>query len=330
MPTISVIVPVYKVEAYLDRCVQSIIDQTFEDYELILVDDGSPDNCGSMCDAWAEKDARIRVLHKSNGGLSDARNTGIDAAKGEWLTFIDSDDYVHPLMLYTLLEAAKKTDCEVAICHYQNTAGAPLTVKDIPQPKIWKPWEYYLQNNVNATIACAKLYKCTCFADARYPVEKLHEDEFVTFRILFAQAELVVVEAPLYGYYVNRDGITKGSWTPKRLDVYQAYAQQIQYFTEKGFTQVARHQCRVFAQNICWQMKLIAKDLRGKAKWHYLRKCRKQMRKVLWQYKKIAGFTVSADVFYYKVAYPAAKPVIFMWVGLRKGLTMLVRMLASA
>ena len=118
MSKISVIVPVYKVEAYLDRCVKSILDQTFEDFELILVDDGSPDRCGVMCDGWAAKDRRIRVIHKENGGLSDARNAGINAALGDWLTFIDSDDYVHPNMFQVLLDAAYISGTSVSICTY--------------------------------------------------------------------------------------------------------------------------------------------------------------------------------------------------------------------
>ena len=103
-PTISIIVPVYKVEAYLDRCVQSILNQTFSDFELILVDDGSPDRCGQMCDAYAQGDRRVRVIHKKNGGLSDARNAGIDAARGEYLGFVDSDDEIAPDMYESLLQ----------------------------------------------------------------------------------------------------------------------------------------------------------------------------------------------------------------------------------
>ena len=119
---ISIIVPVYKVEKYIHRCVDSILAQTFTDFELILVDDGSPDNCGIICDEYALKDNRIHVIHKENGGLSDARNAGIDWAfensNSEWITFIDSDDWVHPKCLEALVRAAQIYGTEIAICNY--------------------------------------------------------------------------------------------------------------------------------------------------------------------------------------------------------------------
>ena len=115
-PLISVIVPVYKVEAYLDRCVQSIVDQTYRNLEIILVDDGSPDNCPAMCDAWAEKDSRIRVIHKENGGLSDARNAGMAVTAGEFVGFVDSDDSIAPEMYQMLLERMNADGSDIAAC----------------------------------------------------------------------------------------------------------------------------------------------------------------------------------------------------------------------
>ena len=114
-PKISVIVPVYKVEKYLNKCVDSIVNQTFTDIEIILVDDGSPDNSGKMCDDWSQKDRRIRVIHKENGGLSDARNRGIQESSGEYIIFIDSDDFIEPKMLEVLYNLATDHDADVAI-----------------------------------------------------------------------------------------------------------------------------------------------------------------------------------------------------------------------
>ena len=128
-PLISVIVPVYKVEAYLDRCVQSIVDQTYRNLEIILVDDGSPDNCGAMCDAWVEKDSRVRVIHKENGGLSDARNVGMAAASGEYLGFIDSDDYIAPEMYQVLWERIAADRSDMAAC------GVEMVFEDGTSPR---------------------------------------------------------------------------------------------------------------------------------------------------------------------------------------------------
>ena len=119
---ISIITPVYKVEAYLPRCVDSILNQSFQDFELILVDDGSPDQSGMICDRFAEEDNRIRVIHQVNGGAAAARNTGLDAASGEWITFVDSDDWVHPDYLRLLFETACLNDTDVSVCKYQTVS----------------------------------------------------------------------------------------------------------------------------------------------------------------------------------------------------------------
>ena len=118
-PTISIIVPVYKVEKYLQKCIDSILAQTFRDFELILVDDGSPDNCPALCDAAAQKDARIRVIHQKNGGLSAARNAGLDIARGEWIGFVDSDDAIEPEMYKTLYDIAVQENADVVVCNFR-------------------------------------------------------------------------------------------------------------------------------------------------------------------------------------------------------------------
>ena len=126
-PLLSIIVPVYKVENYLPKCIDSILAQTFTDFELILVDDGSPDNCPALCDAAAEKDARVRVIHQKNGGLSAARNAGLDAARGAWIGFVDSDDYIAPEMYEVLYQAVQSTGADLALCDYAEVdeAGKP-------------------------------------------------------------------------------------------------------------------------------------------------------------------------------------------------------------
>ncbi len=126
-PLLSIIVPVYKVENYLPKCIDSILAQTFTDFELILVDDGSPDDCPALCDAAAEKDARVRVIHQKNGGLSAARNAGLDAARGAWIGFVDSDDYIAPEMYEVLYQAVQSTGADLALCDYAEVdeAGTP-------------------------------------------------------------------------------------------------------------------------------------------------------------------------------------------------------------
>lgn len=235
MPTISVIVPVYNVEQYLDRCIQSILAQSFTDFELILVDDGSPDNCPAMCDAWAEKDSRIKVIHKENGGLSDARNVGFAASCGEWITFIDSDDYVHPQMLQALYDAVRKYGTKISACGFLRTNGEALAENFDTTVKVWNAEDYYLQKPIESAIPCCKLYDRSVVLP--YPKGKIHEDEFVTYRILFACKQIAVLDAKLYGYYRNPNSIMRRTWGPEQMSGMEAIKEQMTFFIEHG------HEC---------------------------------------------------------------------------------------
>jgi len=147
MANISVIVPVYKVEAFLSRCVESILAQTYRDFELILVDDGSPDGCGVLCDGYARRDSRVHVIHQENGGLSAARNTGIDwvfaNSVSRWIAFVDSDDWVHPDFLKVLYETAEKTACKLSVCDYFRTAGEDFPVQPDGEARKLSSDDYY-------------------------------------------------------------------------------------------------------------------------------------------------------------------------------------------
>lgn len=262
MPQISVIVPVYKVEPYLRRCVDSILGQTFADFELILVDDGSPDQCGAICDEYAQKDPRVVVIHQENGGLSTARNAGIDWAfansNSQWLSFIDSDDWVHPEYLQRLLDAALTTGVSVSICGYAQTNGEELEIKpDDLAPVLWNTEDYFVKHNVNATVAWGKLYRKECFAEIRYPVGKLHEDEFTTYKILFCYEQVAVISEALYAYYQNEQGIMRSKWNPKRMDILYAYLDQIDFFSTQNRYCVLRS----VLTRYMWRVDLIQKRI---------------------------------------------------------------------
>lgn len=273
MPQISVIVPVYNVEPYLRRCVDSILGQTFTDFELILVDDGSPDNCPAICDEYALKDSRVHVIHQENGGLSAARNAGIDWAfansDSQWLSFVDSDDWVHPEMLERLLNAAVENNVAVSICGYAKTKGEEpeLSAEDLI-PKIWSPENFFIEHNINATIACGKLYHRECFQIIRYPVGKIHEDEFTTYKILFSLEKITVISAPMYNYYQNTNGIMSSVWSPARLDRIAAYEERIPYFKNLGSQQLYQIAIEMYISGV-WsaldeisKSKLYAKQLK--------------------------------------------------------------------
>ncbi len=240
MSGISVIVPVYKVESFLHRCIDSILAQTFSDFELILVDDGSPDTCGAICDSYAAKDSRIHVIHQKNGGLSAARNAGIDwvfANSGsQWLAFIDSDDWVHPDYLRILRETAEQAGTKLSACGFRRTPGEPLPEELLHSVEAVSAEDYYCGNFHEGLTAVAwnKLYHRSLFSDLRYPVGKLHEDEFTTYQAVYRARRIGVTPAVLYAYYQNPEGIMGAPWNPRRMHVLEAFRQQIAFAQREG------------------------------------------------------------------------------------------------
>ena len=257
MAQISVIVAVYKMPQYLPRCIDGILGQTFRALELILVDDGRPDNCGQICDEYAAKDSRVRVIHKQNAGVCAARNTGLDwvyeNSDSGWIFFHDNDDWIHPQTLERLHRAAVELDTGISICGYQQTTGEDPVIEETALTPVRRtPKDFYMQHFVNATVCWGKLYRRDVFAGKRYPEGKYIEDEFLTYKLLFANESLAVIPAPLYAYYINPAGISKKAWVPKRLDAWEAYEQQIAYFEKMGDPELIRFRYREFLERI-WE-----------------------------------------------------------------------------
>lgn len=234
MDLISIIIPIYNVEKYIHRCVDSVINQTYQNLEIILVDDGSPDNCGKICDEYATKDTRIKVIHKENGGLSDARNYGIESATGEWLFFLDSDDWIYPQTIEKLYDAAIKNNVSVSLCTYFKSDNEWCGVDTTVEAEEWLPKDLYIKKYIIATNAWAKLYRRDCFKDIRYPVGKIHEDAFVTYRILFAQDRLAFIQQPYYSYFDNNESITGRPWNTDRVVILEALQEQLAFFKSLG------------------------------------------------------------------------------------------------
>lgn len=224
MPEISIIVPVYKAEPYLHRCVDSILAQTFTDFELILVDDGSPDNCGAICDEYAEKDSRVRVIHQDNQGQAAARNHGVDRAVGKLVCFVDSDDAVHPQMLEQLYSALNGSMKSISVCGVieNDIIGSFLTDKkeSITFQK-YLPSESDLINIYDdpyiCWVVCGKLIPVAIAK--QYPFEngRVFEDNAVTIKWLHASKDIIVITPPLYYYQINPKGTTKSLETEKRV-----------------------------------------------------------------------------------------------------------------
>lgn len=245
VPRISIIVPIYKVEPYLHECIESILSQTYQDFELILVDDGSPDNCGAICDEYAEKDSRIRVIHQQNGGLSAARNAGLDIAQGEYVTFVDSDDVLHPYYLEYLMRGLTENHADISLLHFVRFSEGDLfqdavsySVKAI-KTGVEACYSLYSDDAVIYTIACGKLYKTKLFQGVRYPVGKIHEDEGTTYKLLYKAEKVAELDTALYGYRINANGIMGSSFSPKRYQAVEFFKERIKFFEEQGLYELA-------------------------------------------------------------------------------------------
>ena len=238
---ISIIVPIYKVEKQLKKCINSILNQTFSNFELILVDDGSPDNCGKICDEYEKKDNRIKVIHKENGGLSDARNAGLDIAKGKYIAFVDSEDIIHPRMYEILFQCINKSDSDIVQCKFKKFKNLDEVKDELDNYN--ETFEEYdnktaimdmMDNNKINVNSWNKLYKSKLFKTLRFPKGKILEDEFLTYKLLYNSRKIAYVDQELYYYYQNDNGIMNGSSILKRLDRIEAIEERSKFFLKNG------------------------------------------------------------------------------------------------
>jgi glycosyltransferase involved in cell wall biosynthesis len=224
-PLITIIIPIYKVEKYLKKCVFSVLSQSYTNLEIFLVDDGSPDNCGKMCDEFAQKDSRIKVIHKENGGLSDARNVAIEVATGEWITFIDSDDYVSSDYVKTLYDLVSKYKCQLGVSGYKT-----FNEGDQPSLKLDKPTQQICLSSMAATqmmfyqekidnMAWAKIYHRSLFPTGiRYPYGLIYEDLPTTYQLFLKAEKIAITNHETYFYLIRKESLEGQKFNKKKLD----------------------------------------------------------------------------------------------------------------
>lgn len=225
LPLISIIVPIYNVEQYLERCIRSIVNQTYSNLEIILVDDGSPDNCPQICDEWAKKDSRIKVIHKENGGLSDARNAGMQIATGDLIGFVDSDDWIHPQMYEKLFVSMEQQDADIAACQFikrTSLTQSDFELSDINENQIVYDTEEALKELILdgkvKQVVWNKLYKKELIQDIWFEVGKYNEDEFWTYQIIAKASRVATMDYVGYYYFQRSDSIIGERYSLKRLD----------------------------------------------------------------------------------------------------------------
>lgn len=261
-PLISVIVPVYKVEKYLNRCVESIVGQTYSNLEIILVDDGSPDHCPAICDAWTEKDRRIKVIHKKNGGLSDARNAGMEVSNGELIGFVDSDDWIVQDMYQRLYDAMKTDNSDVAACGVEmvwedGTSSRMLTRSGSCVLNREEAMQALIEESWLKQPVWYKLYKADLIRSILFPVGKYHEDAFWSYQVVGAAERVSVIDYAGYYYWQRSGSIMGEGYSLKRLDAIEALEHRQEYL-ENNFSDLAtRARCSLWFSCIYHGQKIL-------------------------------------------------------------------------
>ncbi len=259
---VSVIVPVYNVERYLEQCLDSIIKQTYSSLEILIVNDGSTDQSGEIASRYAGLDDRIILLEKKNGGLSDARNYGLDRVSGDYIMFVDSDDYIEADMVEYLLNAIEKTDAQIAVCGYRVVSEDGENLPDwesFPKEKVvcsqdyWKV--YHEEAYIYGVVAWNKLYRKTVFDRIRFPVGKVHEDEFILHKLLHIADRIVCCPAKKYQYRQRKGGIMNLRGHGGRRDFFsadalQAFLIRLEYFMKKGMLTEASYAFALAARQV--------------------------------------------------------------------------------
>ena len=245
-PLISIIVPIYNVESYLDACIKSIVSQTYSNLEILLIDDGSSDSCPILCESWAETDSRIKVIHKQNGGLSDARNYGLREAHGMYVAFIDGDDTIAPAFISNLYQAICETGSQIAMCSilqvWSDGRTIPLGHLGYAVYDNKEGMRALIKESIRQTV-CNKLYSYTLVNNLWFPKDKYHEDEFWSYQVFGRATQSVKIDYIGYYYYQHSESIMGAAYSLKRLDAIEALSLRQEYIEEyyPSLSSLAKH-----------------------------------------------------------------------------------------
>ena len=304
---ISLIIPVYNRENYLSRCILSILAQVLKNFEMVLVDDGSNDSSAEIIDEYSAQDSRIITIHKKNCGVSHTRNTGIDWAcsnsDSEWITFVDSDDWVNPCYLETLYRAACESGADISSCNSQRVHEYEMADVTDSSYSIELPEDVYTQfGKRGRDYIYARLYKKTLYREIRYPSGMLFEDVATTYKLLLSVDKIAYIKAPLYYYFYNENGIVHQKWSPKRMDEFEAYEEQLEYLRQHPeFSKTYKVIQRDYMQEISYSYyKLQQSDYEYKEYYSYI--LGEKMKSALKKYAKSAGITIKENTNYYEIA----------------------------
>lgn len=244
MLELSIIVPIYNCDKYLEECIESIINQTFKNFELILVDDGSTDNSGSICDFYKDKDKRVRVIHKKNGGVSSSRNVGINLAIGKYVGFVDSDDIINRNMYKIMLEAINKEDADICQCKYEYFWNEDIDLNEEKEnynytvlsniEAIDNNFKYDDNQNTAITVLWNKIYKRDLFENLMFPNGRIHEDEYITYKIIYKARKMIFLDEKVYFYRQHPESIVHQKFSIKNFNVLIALKERIYFLDLNG------------------------------------------------------------------------------------------------
>lgn len=296
MPEISVIIPVYKAEQYLNRCVGSIVEQTFQAFELILVDDGSPDNSPKLCDEWAQNDSRIHVIHKENGGASSARNAGLEVAKGKWIAFVDSDDWLDKTALKILYNLAIEYDVPMAIGGMQvvqehrkgkNRAEPIGEIQRLSREDLLNRF-FRLNGEADTHSVCGAIIQRDIFTGYRFIEGKMNEDIEACYYLARKCENAVCTNAPLYNYFKNVEGVTNSGFSKKKLDlidIWDIVQKQVEQYTPE-YAYACEMNCKRARFTLLTQMYLNGYDKKDSRMLEIKKMLKSEVRKSFWKLMK--------------------------------------------
>lgn len=318
MPAISVIIPIYNCEKYIGRCINSVLSQSFTDYELILVNDGSKDSSPQICDKYAKSDNRIKVIHQKNSGVSAARNNGVKKATGEYVTFIDADDWVAPNFLETLITACKNNNAQIAICGYVTAASESDKALQSDEFTIMNSREaidYYGDLNLNKKSAhfrspWAKLIRREYALNVPFPTDRTYAEDGACVYLWLWQAERIVdLSVQLYYYFQNADSICRQPMGKHIVGNLMTESEWITFFKNNNFDSLYTKFCRRYLDDCLWSINGSREAGDKDAERIFI----KYLRKGLMKYAKPAHMNLKRDTYYYELAYPNLIKIYYLF-----------------
>lgn len=324
MPEISIIVPVYNVEKYLSECIESILSQTYEDFELILVNDGSLDNSGEICNQYSQKDARVVVIHQLNQGQAAARNRGIKAARGTWIHFVDGDDMIHPEMLQHLIDGVKKYGAKISMCgaeeaEYPSLDFKKKKLKEFEAHDVNEAYIKYIYCNTKYRywIVWGKLIYVDIVRKIPFTEGKVYEDNAIVCRWLYEAKTVVNTESDLYFYRVNLLGTTKSNFSIKKIDYLWALEEQLFFYNSLNYQVMQNEIYKLYMRNATHIYNKVLDELKNRKAAHYIHK---KARSIYEQYGDCAELKREEYIYIFGVFHPFIIKIYWNLVALKSKL----------